>query len=88
MFLMLTVCFHLYYRHILLHTWKYIPQIQVSFNSNTASRSRLTAIQLLGLVKSSFISSYGMDAVLKPIIDDVKQLVSVETTILIVSFED
>lgn len=50
-------------------------------NISPKYRSRLTAIQLLGLVKSSFISSYGIDAVLKPIIDDVKKLVRAENTI-------
>ena len=38
-------------------------------------RSRLTSIHLLALVKSSFISEYGMDAVMKPFIQDLKKLV-------------
>ena len=38
-------------------------------------RSRLTSIHLLALVKSTFISEYGMDAVMKPFIQDLKKLV-------------
>ena len=38
-------------------------------------RSRLTSIHLLALVKSSFISQYGMDAIMKPFIQDLKKLV-------------
>lgn len=44
-------------------------------NLSPKYRSKLTSIYLLALVKSSFISSYGMDAVLKPFIDDMKKLV-------------
>ena len=46
-------------------------------NMSPKYRSKLSCIFLLGLVKSKFVSEYGMDAVLKPIIDDVKRLVSV-----------
>ena len=38
-------------------------------------RSQLSAIQLVALVKSSFISTYGMDEILKPFVKDVKKLV-------------
>ena len=38
-------------------------------------RSQLSSIHLVALVKATFISSYGMDAVLRPIVDDVKKLV-------------
>ena len=38
-------------------------------------RSRLSSIHLLALVKSSFISQYGMDAIMKPFIQDLKKLV-------------
>ena len=40
-------------------------------------RSKLSSIYLVALVKSKFISDYGMDVVLKPIVDDIKKLVSV-----------
>ena len=38
-------------------------------------RSRLTPIHLVALVKSIFIGTYGIDAILKPFIDDMKNLV-------------
>ena len=41
-------------------------------------RSRLTSIHLLALVKSNFISEYGMDAVMKPFIEDLKKLVNTQ----------
>jgi len=44
-------------------------------NLSPKYRSKLSSIYLLALVKSKFISEYGMDAVLKPILDDIKKLV-------------
>jgi len=44
-------------------------------NLSPKYRSKLTSIYLLALVKSKFISDYGMDAALKPFIDDMKKLV-------------
>jgi len=44
-------------------------------NLSPRYRSRLSVIQLVPLVKPTFISMYGMDAVLKPFIDDMKKLV-------------
>ena len=46
-------------------------------NLSPKNRSRLSAIQLVALVKSNFISTYGMDEVLKPFVNDVKKLVSI-----------
>ena len=37
--------------------------------------SRLSAIQLLCIVKTSIIKMYGMDAILKPFVEDIKELV-------------
>ena len=45
-------------------------------NLHPKYRSQLSSIHLVALVKTSFISSYGIDAVLRPIIDDVKKLVN------------
>ena len=44
-------------------------------NLSPKYRSKLTSIYLLALVKSTFISTYGMDVVLKPFINDMKKLV-------------
>ena len=44
-------------------------------NLSPRYRSRLFVIQLVALVKATFISMYGIDAVLKPFIDDMKKLV-------------
>lgn len=44
-------------------------------NLSPKYRSKLSSIYLVALVKSKFISIYGMDAVLKPFIDDIKKLV-------------
>jgi len=38
-------------------------------------RSKVHTMQLLAIVKKSFIDKYTMNAVLKPIVDDVKKLV-------------
>lgn len=38
-------------------------------------RSHLSNIHLLAIVKSKMISLYGIDEILKPMIDDVKKLV-------------
>jgi len=39
-------------------------------------RSKLSAIQLVAIVETPILSIYGMDAVLQPIVDDIKKLVS------------
>ena len=44
-------------------------------NLSLKYRSCLSSIQLVALVKSSFIAEYGMDAVLVPFVNDVKKLV-------------
>ena len=38
-------------------------------------RSKLSSIQLLAIVKTNCLSTYGMDAVLHPIVEDLKKLV-------------
>ena len=38
-------------------------------------RSKLSSIQLVAIVKSTVLSAYGMDAVLRPFVDDLKKLV-------------
>lgn len=38
-------------------------------------RSQLTSIYLVALVKSTFITTYGIDAVLRPFVNDVRKLV-------------
>lgn len=38
-------------------------------------RSQLTSIYLIALVKSTFITTYGIDAVLRPFVNDVRKLV-------------
>ena len=40
-------------------------------------RSKLSTIQLVAIVKHKHLSMYGMDAVLRPFVDDIKKLVSV-----------
>jgi len=40
-------------------------------------RSQISAIHLVALVKSTYIGTYGMDSVLKPIVEDVKKLVRI-----------
>lgn len=40
-------------------------------------RSKLSAIQLVAIVKHKYLSVYGMDAVLRPFVDDMKKLVSI-----------
>ena len=44
-------------------------------NISPKYRSRLSSIQLLALAKSNLITTYGIDIILKPFIDDVKKLV-------------
>ena len=44
-------------------------------NLSPKFRSRLSSIQLMALVKSSFITTYGMDVILQPFVDDMKKLV-------------
>ena len=38
-------------------------------------RSQPSSIQLVSLVKSSFITTYGIDSILQPLVDDLKKLV-------------
>ena len=38
-------------------------------------RSRLSAIHLVAIVKTTILSMYGMDNVLRPFVDDIKKLV-------------
>ena len=40
-------------------------------------RSKLSTIQLVAIVKHKHLSMYGMDAMLRPFVDDMKKLVSV-----------
>ena len=44
--------------------------------------SCLPSVQLVAIVKASFIGTYGMDAILRPFINDMKKLVSVHNTVL------
>ena len=44
-------------------------------NLSPKYRSKLSSIHLISLVKSTLISVYGMDAILKPFIEDMKKLV-------------
>lgn len=44
-------------------------------NCSPRLRSKLRSIQLLALVKSSHIKMYGINAVLKPIVEDLQKLV-------------
>lgn len=46
-------------------------------NISPKYRSRLSSIQLLALVKSTLISTYGIDMILKPFVDDIKKLVCI-----------
>ena len=46
-------------------------------NISPKYRSRLSSIQLLALVKSDHINTYGMNNILRPIIEDIKKLVSI-----------
>ena len=50
-------------------------------NLSLKYQSQLTSIYLVALVKSSFISAYGMDEVLRPFVNDVKKLVKTVLTI-------
>ena len=42
-------------------------------------RSKLSSIYIFAVVKSSHLSKYGFNKVLKPFVEDMKQLVIVET---------
>ena len=44
-------------------------------NIHPKHRSKLSSIQLLCIVKSNHVTQYGMDAILKPIVADIKELV-------------
>ena len=41
-------------------------------------RSKLRSIQLLALVKSTLIKKYGMNVIMKPIVEDLKRLVCLQ----------
>lgn len=45
-------------------------------NVNPKFRSKLKSIQLVALVRRVHLVKYGMNAVLRPIVDDLKRLVS------------
>ena len=45
-------------------------------NVNPKFRSKLKSIQLAALVRRVHLVKYGMNAVLRPIVDDLKKLVS------------
>ena len=45
-------------------------------NISPKYRSKLKSIQLLALVKSTLIKKYGMNTILKPVVKDLKALVS------------
>lgn len=59
-----------------------LPSLIIGFfyyvlgNLSPKHRSRLGNIQLITVVKKSLISKYGMNAILEPFLNDVKQLVS------------
>ena len=40
-------------------------------------RSQLSAIQLVCIAKTCIIKKYGIDAILKPLVEDIKELVCV-----------
>ena len=44
-------------------------------NLSPRLRSKLTSIHLIAIVKTTIISLYGMDAILQPLINDLKKLV-------------
>jgi len=44
-------------------------------NINPSMRSKLRGIQLLALCKQNMIKKYGMNKIIKPIVDDFKILV-------------
>lgn len=46
-------------------------------NLSPKYRSHLPNIQLVAIAKSAMISSYGMDRILQPFVDDVKKLVCI-----------
>ena len=49
-------------------------------NLSPKLRSKLSGIQLLAISKHKLVGEYGMDAVLQPIIDDLKKLVRLLAT--------
>ena len=55
------------YVGFLLHAWEHTTTLSIPCSS----------IQLLTLANSSMISKYGIDKILKPIIDELKELESV-----------
>lgn len=49
-------------------------------NIHPKVRSKISAIQLLAVVKSTHLKKYGMNAILRPIIDDVEFFAVVTAT--------
>jgi len=45
-------------------------------NLRPNSRSKLSSINLLAIVKEKIVKKYGMDTILKPVVTDIKKLVS------------
>lgn len=57
-------------------------------NLHPRYRASTNNIQLVSLFKSSFISKYGIDLLLKPFIEDVKKLESVSFKYQVLSFHN
>ena len=55
------------YRYFLLHIGELATM--------TKHRSRLSAIHLVAIVKTTILFMYGMDNVLRPFVDDIRKLV-------------
>ena len=56
-------------------TYVYIPILETLENFLNP-RSKLSSIRLMAITYRSHIKKYGMNAILQPIVDDVKKLVS------------
>ena len=69
------------YSLLFLYMWGYINFAGAFYftvgNLSPKYRSRLSSIYLVALLKTTYIGHYGMDSVLKPIVTDVKELVSI-----------
>ena len=60
------------------HIWHFIGMFYFTLgNLQPKFRSKLSAIQLIAIVKTTILAMYGMDAVLQPLVDDLKKLVGV-----------
>lgn len=46
-------------------------------NISPKFRSKLSTIQLVAIIETTILKQYGMDAVLQPIVQDIKKLVSI-----------